>query len=77
MPVILFLAHCFDAARWSRTTFCFDFTEHDYIMPGSTMALLLQRKRANYIKPAAQPSRFILGIKLRICGIDLPKEIQH
>ena len=21
-----FYAHCFDASRWSRTTFCFDFT---------------------------------------------------
>ncbi len=47
---------------------------YDYITPGSTMALLLQIRRANYIKPAPQPSRFILGMKSRICGIDIPKE---
>ncbi len=66
-----FYAHCFDASRWSRATFCFDF-----ILTIKLCLVLAQRccckvGGANYIKP----SRFILGIKQRIFGVDIPTEI--
>ena len=69
-----FYVHWFDASRWSRATFCFDFMLMVILRLGSSIALLLQHRRANYKKPAVQPSRFILGVKRKICGIDIPKE---
>ena len=72
-----FYAHCLDESRWSRPTICFDFKLAITLRLGSSIALLLQRRRANDIKPAVQPSRFILGIKRSICSPDEGRNGSH
>ncbi len=71
-----FYAHCFDVSRWSRETFCFDFTLMIKLrlVQAWSCCCNVGGELHTYIKPAVKPSSFILGMKQRICGIDFPKE---